>query len=490
MLLAAASVAAASEPVQPRLLTARDGALVRTVPDGSASRTLLAGADGAWSPDGTLIVFVRNGDLWLANSDGSGTRPLTRTPKVAESQPAWSRDGARIAYTALADGARQIRLLSLPHAATQRIASSNGEEWSPAFTNDGRRLAFVTTRDGPPMIYTARPDGTAAVAYEPSAGEPPLDLDDLAWSPDATRLSYTRTDSAGTSVVVDDRAAPVVTVGADHPVWSPDGTQLAYASNGALQVMNADGTNAHAVGTGAPLDWRRVPLGTPRFPDIFQRPPSGLVLTRSANGHSLLGFTSLVDNRGPGILHIRAVRPLGSPFMLARQLVQLAGGGNRIVQNVGLLQYTVAPPHYHWHLLGFERYELRRASDFKLLVRDRKSGFCIADHYGIAVGVPHGAPRFLGSCAQFRPAARTVEEGSSVGYTDRYPANFHGQNLDVTKVPPGLYWIVHRANSDFGLREPSYSNDTASLLIRITWPDGRRAVPRIKTLRTCYRERC
>jgi hypothetical protein len=77
-----------------------------------------------------------------------------------------------------------------------------------------------------------------------------------------------------------------------------------------------------------------------------------------------------------------------------------------------------------------------------------------------------------------------------VGYTDRYPANFHGQRLELTGVPPGRYWLVHRANPDFRLREARYDNNAASLLVRITWPDGHRAAPRIETLRACRRERC
>ena len=168
--------------------------------------------------------------------------------------------------------------------------------------------------------------------------------------------------------------------------------------------------------------------------------------------------------------------------MNVTQLVQLAGGGVRRVAGAGFLHYAVAPPHYHWHLLGFDRYELRSTTDYKLIVRDHKSGFCIADHYGLAPGLPHGPPRFLGSCAQFDRKARFVEEGSSVGYTDRYPANFHGQNLNVTRVPAGTYWLVHRANSDLGLREARYDNDAASLLVRITWPAGRSAAPRVTPL--------
>jgi hypothetical protein len=176
--------------------------------------------------------------------------------------------------------------------------------------------------------------------------------------------------------------------------------------------------------------------------------------------------------------------------MHVTQLVSLAAGGVRRVGGAGALLYTVAPPHYHWHLLGFEHYELRRAGDFRLVVRDRKSGFCLADHYGIARGIPHGPPRFLGRCAQFDRQARSVDEGTSVGYTDRYPGFFHGQQLDLTHVAPGRYWLVHRVNDGFGLRETSYGNDAASLLVKISWPEGRQAAPRVSRLRVCGKERC
>jgi hypothetical protein len=120
-------------------------------------------------------------------------------------------------------------------------------------------------------------------------------------------------------------------------------------------------------------------------------------------------------------------------------------------------------------------------------VRDHKSGFCIADHYGGAIGMKHGPPRFLGNCEQFDPRARFVEEGSSVGYTDRYPAFFHGQQLDITGVAPGKYWLVHRANEDFHLRETRYDDNAASVLIRLTWGGG---VPTVEPLRACSKERC
>jgi hypothetical protein len=138
-------------------------------------------------------------------------------------------------------------------------------------------------------------------------------------------------------------------------------------------------------------------------------------------------------------------------------------------------------------MLGFVHAELRDAGDFALRVRDHKSGFCIADHYGTAIGVPHGPPRFLGNCAQFDPSATDVEEGASVGYTDRYPAFFHGQQLDISGLKNGRYWLVHIANEDFHLRELRYDDDAASVLIQLTWSGG---TPHVATLRSCSKARC
>jgi hypothetical protein len=491
----AAAAAIRPEPRDGRMLVESAGAVVAISPEGTRRRLLDSGGDASYSPDGTLVAFVRDGDLWLANADGSGQRRLAETPAVEESQPAWSPDGAQIAYTATVDGRRQIRVFRLPTGPSVRIEASAAEEWSAAVSRTGR-IAFVSNRDGAPTVYVDRLGANDPTPFDTTPPtEAPTDIRHVRWSPDGRRLVYASEAADGTTaIVVDDGTTQtaITQPGTDErPVWSPTGSRIVFDDDhGSLQSVAADGSDPRELGSGAALDWRVVPVGTPKFPNLVQRPPSGLVVTQGANGHWLLGFTSMVDNRGPGILWIRANRPRGSKVMLVRQLVQLAGGGVRVLPHSGELHYVVAPPHYHWHFIGFDRYELRRAGDFALLVRDHKSGFCIADHWGTAIGVPHGAPRFLGDCEQFHPEARSVEEGSSVGYTDRYPANFHGQNLDVTHVPAGRYWLVHRANSDFHLREEHYGDDAASLLIRIAWPHGHGEEPVVTPLRACLKERC
>ena len=453
-----------AEPHDARMLVVDHGAVV------VSGRPLIGDADdAAYSPDGTLVAFARGGDLWLANADGSGRRRLAATPNVTEWGPSWLPDGSALVYTAEIDGARQIRVFRLPVGPSRKLADGSG-----AAVSSTGKIAYVV--GGTTVTVAGRPFDAAPTTF--------TQVKDLAWSPDGTRLAYT----ADGTIVVDDGTTQVTGPPGASPVWSPTGTRIAFGAGGEIESIAADGSDLRDLAaTGTPVDWRDVPVGVPTFPDLVQRPPSELVTERAHDGHWLLGFTSMVDNRGPGILWIRARRPGAARIMEVQQLLRLRGGAIRVDPPSGELDYVVAPPHHHWHFLGFVHAELRTAGDFTLRVRDHKSGFCLADHYGTAVGIPHGPPRFLGNCEQFDPKARSVQEGESVGYTDRYPAFFHGQQLDITGLPAGRYWLVHRANEDFHLRETSYADNAASALIRLTWRGG---VPSVETLRRCSKERC
>ena len=287
------------------------------------------------------------------------------------------------------------------------------------------------------------------------------------------------------------------------PAWTPKGDRIAFVGDlpggGPLWSIRAAGGVATSLGRSLSVErfrWR--PAISPELPpDLDQAAPADLSFQVSTGRgrRYLLGFTSASDNIGEGPISIVASRPSPAvPTMQAAQRVRLAGGGARTIPNVGFLRYTVAFPHQHWHLMDFQRYELRRASDHALVVRDRKSGFCLADHWGLAPGAVPGKPRrpvFLSNCGQGNTRALSVSQGTSVGYTDRYPAHFHGQNLDVTDVPTGTYVLVHRANPNLLLRELRYENNAASLLIRLSWPRGRAHRPAIALLAICpSTERC
>jgi Tol biopolymer transport system component len=69
-------------------------ALVR--PDGTGLVQLGAGEDPAWSPDGQLLYFVRQGRLFRASRDGSAPAAVAQTDLARN--PAVSPDGERIVF--------------------------------------------------------------------------------------------------------------------------------------------------------------------------------------------------------------------------------------------------------------------------------------------------------------------------------------------------------------------------------------------------------
>ena len=355
----------------------------------------------------------------------------------------------------------------------RRITTSPAVDGEPDWSPDGREIAFVRQERGrrATSLYTIRRDGGGVRRLTRAAQV----VSHPAWSGDGQRIAYAASPLAGGSFdiwTIPSRGggAKVAAAGEEEQV-AP-----AFDRNGELTFRT--------LGPGDEAPEKTRDTGTPRsgprelLPDFDQRPPFRLTIAGTK-----LGFASATDNVGDGPIWVRGSRQSATGPMAARQLVTLSDGSVRTYDGAGRLRYTPESTHSHWHLLDFQRYELRTLAG-DLVVRDRKSGFCLADHYGLArrrVAVFTGA-RFLGNCAASQPRTLAVEQGTSTGYTDLYPAHFHGQNLELEGVPAGDYLLVHRANPDGLLEELDYTNNAASLRIRLSWAG---AVPRVATLRTC-----
>lgn len=95
----------------------------------------------AVSPDGDQVVFAALGDLWLAPTTAGEVTParLTDDP-FAETDPAWSPDGTRLAYASDRDGSMDLWVHDMASRAARKVAS---RAQSPAWSPDGRRLAFL-----------------------------------------------------------------------------------------------------------------------------------------------------------------------------------------------------------------------------------------------------------------------------------------------------------------------------------------------------------
>jgi hypothetical protein len=191
------------------------------------------------------------------------------------------------------------------------------------------------------------------------------------------------------------------------------------------------------------------------LPDLDQATPFGISLVER-HGRTLLVFGSAVDNIGAGPLVVEGRRT--GNIMRASQVV----GGRRYALPTPL-RYVHSATHQHWHLLAFERYGLRRAG--AIVGLDHKTGFCLNDAY--ETHALNRGPRWTGECGRRQPDARTIREGISPGFGDDYVPEKEGQSIDVTRLPPGHYVLTHRANPARTLREASYANNAASVLLEL-----------------------
>jgi hypothetical protein len=229
------------------------------------------------------------------------------------------------------------------------------------------------------------------------------------------------------------------------------------------------------------------------LPDLAQGGPTDVGTTTAiVNGlpQYRLVFQSQVENLGRGPLIVVGTRKPGEPMMSAHQVIRRSGGSSRVLSRpVGDVMYVVAETHQHWHVLGFERYEIWTADGTKLPLLDQKQGFCLGDRYAVTkkVAAKPARPQFPGSCGKSHPELTTVRQGISPGYGDPYRPNLEGQFIDVTTLAPGRYLLVHRTNGDGRIRELNPYNDMSCQAFDLTWPGGT-AVQPVATVDAANRE--
>ncbi len=211
---------------------------------------------------------------------------------------------------------------------------------------------------------------------------------------------------------------------------------------------------------------------TPLLPDLDQLAPTQLSVTPVPGTpvRYFLAFDSRIANgpqggAGVGPLIMRAHRSSATAPMVADQVIKNSDGSETFRRGIGQLEFAVSADHRHWHYRGFDRYELRRASDGKRIAPDNKTGFCMPD--------PLFTPDY---CGVNQPGSLGLQEGLGPGYVDLYQANLEGQNIDITGAPKGLYHLVHRVNADSSMCESNLSNNAAATKLRL-WPNGYGVAP-------------
>jgi dipeptidyl aminopeptidase/acylaminoacyl peptidase/CubicO group peptidase (beta-lactamase class C family) len=209
----------------------------------------------AWSPDGTRVAFLRGPDsadqtgagqpgagpsgpaqLYLLPAGGGEPEQLTTLP-LGAGTPVWSPDGTKIAFTAATD---RHALAGEDDAARARRAAAPIVTDRLDYQADGAGL-LRTRRSHLHVLDLETRECRQVTAGDWHAGEP-------AWSPDSARLAFVAAAAPDADLTM---RAPVyvldVSAGASEPVCA------AFAEGAAAQVCwLADGDTLLVTGTAGP----------------------------------------------------------------------------------------------------------------------------------------------------------------------------------------------------------------------------------------------
>jgi len=132
-----------------RILFGRNGALYSAKLDGTAEAEVTSPPAGAfdfrpsYSPEGTRIVFLRspdgvNNELYVANSNGGGDTQLTSTPGRHEEYPGWSAAGDKILFVTFGNEDPRLRTIDPDGTGEALVSTDIKAPFLDTFSRDGR----------------------------------------------------------------------------------------------------------------------------------------------------------------------------------------------------------------------------------------------------------------------------------------------------------------------------------------------------------------
>jgi hypothetical protein len=171
-------------------------------------------------------------------------------------------------------------------------------------------------------------------------------------------------------------------------------------------------------------------------PNLRIGPAAEMYVDRAGPGRVLLRATSDVRSRGRGPIELRGTRN-GWRTMTTRQRIYRVGGGHIDVDSEATLRFTDVGAYWgggYWKVHQLAQFDLRPVLEDGSLgdpVRTSpKLNYCLRDLERTRAGRHSPPRRYYPGCDQ-NPYRDRVRLGTSVGWSDIYPAPYHQQWINV-----------------------------------------------------------
>ena len=206
----------------------------------------------------------------------------------------------------------------------------------------------------------------------------------------------------------------------------------------------------------------KTPAPMPVYPDVVEELPSHLQI-QNDHQREWLRFSTTHINFGPGPLQIRGGGQIApctidgiayDQCTVATQEILDSSGNVVLTHPAGVAFFH--PEHNHWHQSGVAEFKIMLGDPVfgTEIARGVKITFCFVDvvFTGVTGTEKKALPRNYFECnGDF--------QGLSVGWADEYHQSTPLQELEVTGLPEGDYYLTHRADpDDHWLEGPSTSS--------------------------------